>query len=313
MTPVTPTGVRAVGTDLSDRGHVTGFESGSRLYEAHPLRWSRRTGLERLPTAPDLGMALGVNDRGQAFGLVYPQPTSDLDVAPGEIVAWDRGELVEPPPGTVLRWTSGTAADRINDRGQIAVNLVLGDQTRAAIWQIGGAVTDLGTLGGARSEATAINEAGEVVGSSLTADGERHAFLWRDGEMIDLGTLGGPISDAVDINDRGEVLGTSMTADSDRPFVWRDGEMTALDSLGGTCCWPHSDPEDINNRGQVVGSSYAPDGTQHAVLWQDGVLVDLGALVDGEVSAAGAINDRGQILGSVDFARTVLWTVTTRR
>lgn len=44
-------------------------------------------------------------------------------------------------------------------------------------------VTDLGTLGGNSSTATAINETGQIVGVSATAQGREHAFLWHNGAM----------------------------------------------------------------------------------------------------------------------------------
>ena len=73
-------------------------------------------------------------------------------------------------------------------------------------------VTDLGTLGGARSVASGISPAGQVVGWSHTPEGTTHAFLWDDGMMTDLGTLGGSGSEANDINASGQVVGWSDTA-----------------------------------------------------------------------------------------------------
>jgi probable HAF family extracellular repeat protein len=80
-------------------------------------------------------------------------------------------------------------------------------------------MTDLGTLGGNYSAATAVNGRCQVAGVSQTADGTHHAFLWSDDEgMRDLGTLGGGYSYADDVNERGQVVGWSRTGDG-RPHA----------------------------------------------------------------------------------------------
>ena len=55
----------------------------------------------------------------------------------------------------------------------------------------------------------------------------------------------------------------------------------------------------------MVGWSQTAAGTSHAFLWEDGVLVDLGAL-GGDESRARAINNAGLIVGdSVDGTATL--------
>ena len=74
-------------------------------------------------------------------------------------------------------------------------------------------LTDLGTLGGARSCAYGINAAGQVVGEASTdSSATLHAFLYSGGTMKDLGTLRGGNSYATGINDGGQVVGYSAPA-----------------------------------------------------------------------------------------------------
>lgn len=92
-------------------------------------------------------------------------------------------------------------------------------------------VQDLGTLGGAVSEALAMNAKGEVVGVADTASGVAHAVLWSPGKPAqDLGTLGGTRSEALAINDLGEIVGKADTASAtNQPFDLLPGQsMTDL-------------------------------------------------------------------------------------
>lgn len=86
-------------------------------------------------------------------------------------------------------------------------------------------MTDLGTLGGGHSYATAINNHGQVVGYTVGSDDGDHAFLWEDGVMVQLPSLGGDWSGATDITDAGTIVGaSSATPGGDlRAVVWTRG------------------------------------------------------------------------------------------
>jgi probable HAF family extracellular repeat protein len=139
---------------------------------------------------------------------------------------------------------------------------------------------ELGTFGGPQSlvngepSVRVINDAGAVVGvadtSTLTPAPVcfnpignpdcfiSHAFVWRGESLKDLGTLpGGKYSFAAAINQRGQIVGTS--------------ENNQIDLASGN-------PE------------------FHAVLWEDGNILDLGTL-GGTASFAAMLNDRGQVIG----------------
>jgi probable HAF family extracellular repeat protein len=71
-----------------------------------------------------------------------------------------------------------TVAFGINDGGQIVGWCGMkSNQARACLWEHG-RVTDLGTLGGTASMATAINNHGEIIGSATNKNGQQHAVLW---------------------------------------------------------------------------------------------------------------------------------------
>src|SRR5262245_24796014 len=90
-------------------------------------------------------------------------------------------------------------ASGINQAGHVAgYETSTAGGLHAFLWR-NGAMTDLGTLGGAISYAFAVNDSDQVVGTSQTgaldANGNPifHAFLWQNGAMTDLGALAGGV------------------------------------------------------------------------------------------------------------------------
>ena len=159
-------------------------------------------------------------------------------------------------------------------------------------------VTDLGTLGGTESIATAINASGEITGGATTSAGAYHAFLYANGSMKDLGTLGGPSSQGQGINKSGEIAGYAQLPPAisagwpPRPvslysgFTDSNGVMTALGAPGGAAYA-------INDAGQVVGEC-----SGGACLFSAGTVTSLGSLggTSGSTEAT-AMNSSAEVVG----------------
>src|SRR5262249_14225474 len=115
--------------------------------------------------------------------------------------------------------------------------------------------TDLGSLGGDYTVATAINSAGQVTGISAAADGQRHAFIYSTETLTDLGTLGGSFSVGYALSDQGQVAGQSMTSTGElHAFLSHDGALLDLGELVAGLA-PGSVVDSVavgmNNNGQV--------------------------------------------------------------
>jgi probable HAF family extracellular repeat protein len=133
-------------------------------------------------------------------------------------------------------------------------------------------VADLGTLpGGTFSQATFLNNNGLVTGLSTTADGTQHAVLWVKGSITDLAknAPAGTNSGAFAVNEWGQVLGQTETTTKDP-----NNENFCAYGTGLTC---------------------------RAFLWQNGVMTLLPTL-GGDNSAAGLLNNRGDVIGMAETA-----------
>jgi probable HAF family extracellular repeat protein len=225
------------------------------------------------------GAASMINNRGEVAGNAenttpdstcpaYNTAQGQYQVLQDKPVVWKNGHIDELP-------TYGGDPDgfaiAINDSGQVAgasgvcstFNLINGlylSPVHALLWDEKGAVTDLGSLGGAfGNQAHNINNRGQVVGvSDLAGDAVFHGFVWsqRTG-MQDVPPLpGDTYSVALSISDAGEVGGLSIDSTGTilRAFVVLNGVETDLNTLipadsplqlQGACA--------INSRGEIAG------------------------------------------------------------
>ncbi|GAC1493651.1 MAG: hypothetical protein NVS2B14_06890 [Chamaesiphon sp.] len=225
-------------------------------------------------------------------------------------------------------------ANGINNKGEVVGDSQT-SCTYHAFFYSHGKMTDIGTLGSEFAWAKGLNDAGQVVGYS--GQQETHAFLYSYGKMTDLGTLGGKRSVALGINNQGQAIGTSMTPSGQIHAFLYSGETKSIAASWGNCLHPGSSlspktttlqaskkmldlgtlagaasvsPEvnhkghvvgsvatGINEKGQVVGTSITANGQQHAFLWDQGNMTDLGTL-GGKESTAYGINEKGQVVGT---------------
>jgi probable HAF family extracellular repeat protein len=156
--------------------------------------------------------------------------------------------------------------------------------------------------------AIGLNDLGEVVGNAYTGSSfTLQAASWQNGTIQALPSLGGTVTQyseqANAVNDSGEVVGVSAAPGGlIEACLWQNGQAIALGVLPGgtgalTLGYSNSAALAINQSGQIVGFSMAAGDFDHAVLWQNGTMTDLGTLGQYDSSMATAISNKGEVAG----------------
>jgi probable HAF family extracellular repeat protein len=223
-----------------------------------------------------------VNNAGDIAGY-FSGPVPGLPYEYDRGFLWRNGVLRDLgfPPGKLNSRIYG-----MNDRGVLVGTSMYQD---ALMWK-DGTWTSLGFRGEARS----INRSGAIAGNFTTYMGYIRGFFLNNGLFWELGTFGGWDSYAWAVNDRNQVVGNA-SLDNLRfhAILWENGVMKDLGTLGGV----QSSANDINNRGVVVGSSLDRDFGWATFIY-DGDFRRLFNLPG--THTAKAINERGQVVGTID-------------
>lgn len=230
------------------------------------------TGIHDLDAALGSGGQFIINESHKAMseeGSVFGVGSDDATVGQYAVVFDDDGVH-----RITLGGTFGVAID-INDAGQATGAATNEDETTLHAFRYDhGTLTDLGTLGGARSYPHAISENGKIAGASTNAQGEQRAFLYDEGGIHDLGVLpGGTWSIAFAVNDAGQVAGVSEVAGGGQHAFLYDG--TTMHDLGTLPGGTSSFATHINALGQVVGWADTPDSGQSVFLYDGTTMLNL--------------------------------------
>lgn len=204
-----------------------------------------------------------------------------------------------------------SAANAINALGVVAGWSIGKGAPEATVWY-GSKTVGLGVPEGEQvSLAYGINDWSLVVGnaSRATQPGE-------PGERVEHGFLGIPVlqrpadlpngridtqNTAAAVNNAGTVVGTGTDDGDFSAYVRPLGG--AIDYLAPVPGLSKSEGLAINQQGDVAGDGYEFDGSAHAVLWQDGKVVDLSAdVAPGRTSRATDVSDTGDVVGTAEGA-----------
>ncbi|MFO0745516.1 MAG: HYR domain-containing protein [Myxococcota bacterium] len=167
--------------------------------------------------------------------------------------------------------------------------------------------TDLGTLGGASSAATALDDDGRVVGWSATAGGARHAFLWQSGAAPALTDLTPAAGDALalGIAASGHVVGVLRDGGGSAVFRWRAGLLERLFALPAAAVL-----DDVRLLGPTPsGAIVGPGATGFSFAAPGSAVVAVAA--PGPIVTVAALGDDGTVVGSftaADGERAFRWT-----
>lgn len=277
-------GPTSVAYGINDRDEIVGSSDTSPTFgNPHGFLWRPDTLLDLGTLGGQFSVAFGVNDAGAVVGTGFlPGNTANHAVrwsgGPGQ----DLGTL-----GTGVR----SVANAINRVGTVVGRSETASASTnhvAFVRPVAGPMQGLGTLGGAKSEATAINDAGLIVGWAEIVSGQRRAFFSTGSGMTDLNALlpGGTswvLLEARGVNAAGQIVGVGVNAGLTRAFLLSPDPITTSAGATRGTSFAGAFPNPVRDRTQFV-LSVASERTARLTL------LDVGGrrvktLLDGHLAA----------------------------
>jgi probable HAF family extracellular repeat protein len=251
------------------------------------------TGLHQLSLGGTFGVAIDINDAGQATGAA-----TDVTEATFHAFRYDHGTMVDL--GTLGGSRSYPYA--ISENGQVVGEATNANEDSHAFLYDGTSMIDLGVLsGGTRSLAVAVNDAGQAAGYSEVTGGAQHAFIYDGTTMQDLGVLsGGSYSNATYINSSGHVAGIADDSIAQQHVFLYDGT-TMQDLTPGAS---YAEILRFTDSDVVVGRAYTSSSAYIFVYDSTGLHnISLGGANSdayGSFGGTGSTNSSGSVAGLAD-------------
>jgi probable HAF family extracellular repeat protein len=246
-------------------------------------------------TLTDLGLLQGysetvttdLNDRGAATGIALPSGN-----ASNQGVLFLRGKVIDVAPGAVASYASA-----INGRGQVTGYFDDGQKWQGFLYD-SGFFKSFAAPNATATYADSLNDVGQIAGSYTDANSKDHIFVRQaNGTFQDLGVFGIDPS-ALAVNNQGRVLLGTNDGVRDHTYLSRPGSV-GLEEVPSLIPDGSVSAGDMNQWGVVVGTASvdASTGDEHAYIYFEGKIKDLGVLPGGDSTWGYGINNLGQTVG----------------